>query len=110
MTTPNMPEAAVEAVWSLFACRCLPAWTERKLHAPDCIQELGYDVMAIVAKACADERARVLAEVQAALRDDSGRIIAWWQDMFGLGEYIDPAAPVIAADYLRDTVGAGGEG
>lgn len=33
----------------LFACRCDPAWIERKLHAPSCIEELQDDVVDIVA-------------------------------------------------------------
>lgn len=33
----------------LFACRCDPAWTDRRLHAPDCVQELGEDALDEVA-------------------------------------------------------------
>ena len=34
----------------MFACRCDPAWTERQLHAPDCVEELGDEVLEAVAE------------------------------------------------------------
>lgn len=63
----------------------------------------------------ADERARVLDEVQAALRDDQ----RWWNwyraktpdgTWLHMAEAVRPAQRRTAADYLRDTLGAGGEG
>lgn len=52
--------------------------------------------------------AQVLAEVDAALRN-GGAFITWWQTEFGMDTYVDPAAPVIAADYLRAALTAARE-
>lgn len=59
----------------------------------------------------ADERARVLDEVQAALRDEQA--YAEWHDGTRYESWMrsedDPELDLIAA-WLRDTLGAGGEG
>jgi hypothetical protein len=79
MADSDIPAEAVEQVQLWFRCRCDPAWTDRRMHAPDCLLELGDDVLTLLtvtlrrvrAEARADERARVLAEIGAAATSSS---------------------------------------
>ena len=111
MATPDVPDEAVEAaeaasIRAMFACRCDVAWTGRRLHAPDCVQELGEEALDFVVAARADERAQVLAEVDAALRDGD-RIGEWLGPEYNRPSHVESL--LVAADYLRD-LGADGDG
>jgi hypothetical protein len=70
MTTPDTPTPGEEethpSLAQMFACRCDPAWTERNLHAPECIEELGTEVQEILDAATAALRTQ-LAEARAQL-------------------------------------------
>ena len=54
-----------ERLAPLFACRCEPAWTDRHLHAPDCIEELQEDVVERVAAWLRDEADKLAAAGEA---------------------------------------------
>jgi len=58
-----------ERLGKIFACRCDPAWTERRLHAPDCVEVLGEDA--------ADEMAAWLRDEATRLRRDLPRADAY---------------------------------
>lgn len=98
---PTVGPDAVETVRSLFRCRCEPAWTERGLHAPDCVEELGDCVIDILAEA----RAQFLAEVDAALRDEDA--FGRWeraQDPVAFRFYVAQSDRQTLGAYLRDTL------
>lgn len=46
-----------ERLATLFACRCDPVWTDRRLHAPECVEELQDDVAEIAVAWLRDEAA-----------------------------------------------------
>jgi hypothetical protein len=57
---------SAEALRQLTACRCEPAWTERRLHAPTCLEEYRDDVDEALAAA----EARGYQRAIDALRDE----------------------------------------
>lgn len=44
-----MNDEAVEELRILTTCRCDPAWTERRLHGPGCLEEYRVEVDALAA-------------------------------------------------------------
>jgi hypothetical protein len=83
----------------LFACRCDPAWTERRLHAPDCIEELHEDVIERVAAWLRDEATRRAEAVQ---REDLDLLLV---DKVGLSTQVY-AGRLHEADALRELADA----
>lgn len=59
---------AEEALRALTTCRCDPAWTDRRLHAPDCLAEYREDVDDAIAQAVARGRAGAVADLRNAER------------------------------------------
>jgi hypothetical protein len=109
MADSDIPAEAVEEVRLWFRCRCDPAWTDRNMHAPDCLLEYAEDVLDLLGetltKARADERARVLAEVEEALRDP--RRFQKWQQA-GIHGYVTPPGrrTLATCDALGEDVGS----
>jgi hypothetical protein len=84
----------------LFACQCDPAWTERRLHAPNCVKELGDDALEQVAEWLRDEIASLGAERKRDLdRTDGG------DRQFR----IDTAMQMLAIKRLADSISPQGE-
>lgn len=94
----DVPEAAVDAA--------MAALTEELKHwGANNDREVQVNILAAAAPHIrADGRARVLAEVQAALRDEAA-YLAWSETYMRI--FVSTWSRVTAADYLRDTVGAG---
>ena len=83
-----------ERLGKIFACRCDPAWTDRRLHAPDCVEDLGEDA--------ADE-------VAAWLRDVADEMAAAGHILF-VGDLPNPTGHAAATLHrLADQLDDGGQ-
>lgn len=91
---------AFESLHWLTTCRCDPAYTDRKLHAPDCPLEYRDDVDEALAAA----QRRGWDQAIAALRAEADRLDANWHT--DLDPHFRGRGHRHAADYLtavRDT-------
>lgn len=58
-----MSDERRDYIAKLVVCRCDPAWTERRLHAPDCVEELGEEALEAI-DAITAERDRLAEQVR----------------------------------------------